>query len=157
MTTAPGPDATQRPMGEDVLAGDLVRDLVARHEAEIADLEARLAATEAAAEEAERAVRRHPALVRLHPDEARALLPVPTGSSGTAGRPPATTVVHRETPAPPGGSHPGPDTGRGGGPASPTAAEPEPAGLATRIVRSHWWWRVGIVLVVVALLLLKWG
>jgi hypothetical protein len=153
VTPAPGPGATEWPEGDDVLDGDLVRDLVSRHEAEIADLEARLGAAEAAAEEAERAVRRHPALVLLHPDEVRALLPEPTGPSGTAGRAPATTVVRREAAPPPTDRVAGSRQADAGSPAT----EPSDAGLGARIIRSHWWWRVGIVLVVVALLLLKLG
>ena len=154
MTTAPGPEATDWPEGDDVLEGDLVRELVARHEAEIADLETRLAAAESDAAEAERAVRRHPALVLLHPDEARDLLPEPSGPSGAGGRPPATTVVRREVAVPVVDRNP--VTRPADGHASP-APEPAGGGLGARIVRSHWWWRVGIVLVVVALLLLKLG
>ena len=154
MTTAADTGAAEWRDGTEVLAGDLVRDLVARHEAEIADLEARLAEVEGAADAAERAVRRHPALVLLHPDEARRLLPEPAPSTGGAERPPATTVVRRSAPPPP----PGPDAGsRHADGAATSEAEADEVGLATRFVRSHWWWRVGIALVVVALLLLKVG
>ncbi len=152
MTTAAGTGATEWPEGIDVLDGDLVRDLVARHEAEIADLEARLAAVEEAADAAERAVRRHPALVLLHPDEARRLLPDPAPSTGGAERPAATTVVRRTAPPP------APDAGiRQSDGAAATEPTTDEMSFATRFVRSHWWWRVGIALVVVALLLLKVG
>ena len=128
----------------------------ARHEAEIADLEARLTVAEAAADAAERAVQRHPALVLLHPDEARRLLPEPAGPTGAGERRSATTVVRRTPPPSPAAGN-GPGSRGADGAASHPGPAPEDAGLATRFIRSHWWWRVGIALVVVALLLLKLG
>lgn len=135
-----------RPATDDAVPGEIVRDLVARNEEAIADLEARLTLAEAEAAASERAVRRHPALVLLPPDEARQLLPAaPRGP-----RPPspgATTVVRRAPTAP--------------AAAAPPSATPAPDGpplsLGSRLVRSHWWWRVGIVLVLVAVVLLKVG
>ncbi len=164
MTVVDGPDAAPggAPSG-DIVPGDLVRDLVARHEAEIADLEARLAVADAAAGVAERAVRRHPALVLLHPDEVRRLVPDPVDPAASVGRRPATTVVRRAPPA--GGSagkvtddaSPAGPRGVAGTGGTANSARPPDAGLGSRIIRSHWWWRAGIALVVVALLLLKFG
>jgi hypothetical protein len=40
---------------------------------------------------------------------------------------------------------------------SPTAPAATPTGLVGRLTTSHWWWRIGIVLVLVALVLVKFG
>jgi hypothetical protein len=138
----------------DVLPGDLVRDLVTRNEDEIETLLARLAELEAQAEEAELAVRRHPGLALVAPDVAERLLPLPQALDVEpgAGRP-RTTVVTR-------GAQARSDTGQAGattapGPASPVTGESK--GVLGRLTTSHWWWRIGIVLVLVALVLLKVG
>lgn len=125
-----------------VLAGDVVRDLVTRHEEEIEALEARAEEIEARAEAAERSVREHPGIA-----------------------PP-----RRVTGAHTGGRRPSPHDGgaaitscrgcRGPNrPVRPPATAPDDAqrGLFGRLATSHWWWRVGIALVVVAIVLLKVG
>ena len=132
-----------------------MRELVARHEAEIADLEARLTVAEAAAGAADGPCGGTPRLILLHPDEARRLAPDPVEPAGNTASRPRTTVVRRNAAsvgrATPAAVVTAPGDHPAGGPGS------EPGGLGSRIVRSHWWWRVGIALVVVALLLLKLG
>jgi len=134
----------------DVLPGDLVRDLVTRNEEEIESLLARLAEVEDRAEAAERDVRGHPGLTLLDPEVAADLVPEPAAPEVDPDRP-RTTVVRRagtDAPAP-----------RSGARTRASAAEPVPTGtgLAGRVTTSHWWWRIGIVLVLVALALLKFG
>ena len=149
----------------DVLPGHLVRDLVNRNEEEIEALVARLTEVEAAAEAVEQEVRVHPGLALLDPDVVADLVPEPTVPEIDPDRP-RTTVVRR---ASPGTS----SDQRGGRPATPTptttptttsmstapVATPTeaPPGLVGRLTTSHWWWRIGIVLVLVALVLLKFG
>ena len=155
MNDGSGADGVATDAG-DVLDGALVRELVARHEAEIADLEDRLAVAEASAADVERTVRRHPALLLLHPDDVRRLVPEPTEPHSTDGPPPRTTVVHR-TAAPPPATERTPVRADRAGPVDAHPTDTGPAGLGSRIVRSHWWWRVGIAVVIVAVLLLKFG
>jgi hypothetical protein len=139
-----------------VLPGDLVRDLVNRNEEAIEALVARANDIEAAAEAAERSVREHPAVALLDPAEAaRLLVETPEPAVADDGRP-RTTVVHRssrDTPtvAPVDGSVAAPvATGVRAGDTAPT-------GFFGRLATSHWWWRIGIALVLVAFLLLKFG
>lgn len=138
----------------DVLPGDLVRDLVNRNEDEIETLLARLAETEVLAEEAEWAVRAHPGLALVAPDVAERLLPQPGAPDPDIGADrPRTTVVTRGAPGP---------TARGRNGATTAHAAPSPAagasrGFVGRLTTSHWWWRIGIGLVLVAVVLLKVG
>ena len=139
----------------DVLPGHLVRELVNRNEEEIEALVARLTDIEAAAEAVEQEVRDHPGLALLDPDVAAVLVPEPTVPEVDPDRP-RTTVVRRATP----GVSSDQRTGRSS--TAPTTApvatptEP-PSGLVGRLTTSHWWWRIGIVIVLVALVLLKFG
>ena len=136
----------------DVLPGDLVRDLVNRNEEEIESLLARLTEIESEAEVAEWDVRAHPGLALLDPDVAADLVPEPVAPDVDPDRP-RTTVVRRaalDAPA----VRPG---RRSGAVTSPTAPAATPTGLVGRLTTSHWWWRIGIVLVLVALVLVKFG
>ena len=136
----------------DVLPGDLVRDLVNRNEEEIESLLARLAEVEAGAGAAEREVRDHPGLAALDPDIVADLVPEPAEPAIDPSRP-RTTVVRRSAPG-----DPVERAGRERGTPTPTTAAPDPpTGLVGRLTTSHWWWRIGIVLVLVALALLKFG
>jgi hypothetical protein len=138
-----------------VLPGDLVRDLVNRNEDAIEALVARANEIEARAEAAERAVREHPGLALLDPAEAsRLVTETPEPAVVDDGRP-RTTVVNRpsyNTPA--GAPRDGAPTRVGtGAPAGESAS----TGFFGRLATSHWWWRIGIALVLVAVLLLKFG
>ncbi len=133
----------------DVLPGDLVRDIVTRNEEEIESLLARLADVEARAEEAERAVRTHAGLALVAPDVAAGLVPEPPPRKVDPDRP-RTIVVQRAAPAPARRER------------QRTATRPAPpaersTGFVGRLTTSHWWWRIGIVLVLVAVVLLKFG
>jgi hypothetical protein len=142
-------DATGPADTPDVLPGDLVRDIVTRNEEEIESLLARLAEVEARAEEAELAVRRHPGLAHVAPDVAAGLVPAPTAPEADPDRP-RTTVVQRAAPGPaPRPRHR--STSRAASPAERST------GFVGRLTTSHWWWRIGIVLVLVAVVLLKFG
>jgi|GEM_PF-3347620 len=141
--------------GNSVLSGALVRDLVVRNEDVIDALSARLAEVESQADEIAQAVRNHPAFTQLDPAVAKRLTTERAPAAGPGGNRPVTTVVDRPaTPATPAAP------GRGGtrSPTRPARAEAErPDGLMGRLSRSHWWWRIGVAAVVVALLLLKFG
>jgi hypothetical protein len=138
--------------GTSILTGDLVRDLVARNEDVIEALETRLAEIERLAAEAERAVRAHPALAKVDPEVARGMIPDPPVPAVIDDGRPRTTVVERPrypVPGPVATSTPI----RG-----VVAPQVEvPSGVVGRLVQSHWWWRIGIALVVVALIILKVG
>ena len=138
-----------------VLPGDLVRDLVNRNEEAIEALVARANEIEARAEAAEQSVREHPALALLDPDEAARIVVEPPEPTVVDDGRPKTTVVHRpsrnsSSGAPPDGSV------ATTGPTAP-AGESAPTGFLGRLATSHWWWRIGIALVLVAFLLLKFG
>jgi hypothetical protein len=147
----------------DVLPGDVVRELVERHERELESLAEDLAEARRHADEAEARVREHPALGLLGSDEAARLLPparppeppastAPSGERAPGTRPPATTVVRRPPHAQQVGSvRPDDD----GGTAAPVA--PETRSRGARLATSHWVWKAGVGLTVVALLLLKFG
>jgi len=135
-----------------VLSGDVVRALVTRHEDEIESLVARAEEIEAEAEAAERAVREHPGFALLDPDEADRLVPVPPAPEPVDDGRPRTTVVRRSAPSAPTGAQ----TDRSA--RAPTGATDDAQlGFFGRLGTSHWWWRIGIALVVVALVLLKVG
>ena len=65
---------------------------------------------------------------------------------------PRTTVVQRPR-------YPAPDPRATSMPARGvvTPRVEVPPGVVGRIIQSHWWWRIGIALVVVALIILKVG
>jgi hypothetical protein len=138
----------------DMLPGDVVRDLVERHEQEIESLLADLEEARREADAAEGLVRSHPAFGLLSADEADRLLPTfvepepVDGPLDAAGRP-RTTVVHRPRSTPPGAA--------GVGAASSDAVAPTVQSRATKLVTSHWVWKAGVALTVTALLLLKFG
>lgn len=135
-----------------ILSGDLVRDLVTRNEEAIEALLARLGDAEHLAAVAEQSVREHPAFALLEADEAARLVPGPAEPTAVDGGRPLTTVVRRPMP-------PASATDRPGGSSTPPVnGSGQPArSLAGRITVSHWWWRVGIALVAVALVILKVG
>ena len=142
-----------------MLPGDLVRELVTRHEEEIEALVARADEAEARADAAERAVREHPAFALLDPDEATRLVPEPPEPVDVDDGRPRTTVVER-SPANRSGAVRSPSgaTPTPGSSPAPAATSPDvPPGFVARITTSHWWWRIGIALVAIALLLLKFG
>jgi hypothetical protein len=138
--------------GTSILSGELVRDLVARNEDVIEALETRLTEIERLAAEAERAVRSHPALAKVDPEVARGLIPDPPVPAVIDDGRLRTTVVQRPrypAPGPVATSTPTP------GVVAPRVEVPP--GVVGRFVQSHWWWRIGIALVVVALIILKVG
>ena len=137
-----------------VVTGEIVRELVARSEQEILDLLAELEAAESEAQRIEQEVRIHPALATMASTEARLFLPPrrpDRGRDPTVTGPPRTTVDARPCPERTVG-------GSGSGP-SPVGHDPTSHGLSwmTRLSRSHWVWRTGVALVLVALALLKFG
>jgi hypothetical protein len=132
----------------DVLSGDLVRDLVTRNEEEIEALLARLDAAERLAATTERSVRQHPAFAFLDPDEATRLVPGPPGPVIVDDGRPQTTVVPRSLP---------PACAAGGSVEFARPSRERPKGFVGRLTTSHWWWRIGIALVAVALLIIKVG
>lgn len=149
VTSGPGPSAA------DTLPGDVVRQLVEQHEEELEALAAELARARREAEEVEALVRHHPALGLLGPDEASRLVPPSVRAPGAAevtatSGPPRTTVVRRPS-ARPSGPDPAPAVG------DPVPTGPSERSAATRLVTSHWIWKAGVALTVVALLLLKFG
>ena len=89
----------------------------------------------------------------LDPDVAADLVPEPAEPAIDPARP-RTTVVRRSAPGDPVERAP---VGERGTPTPTTAAPDPPTGLVGRLTTSHWWWRIGIVLVLVALVLLKFG
>ena len=138
--------------GTSILSGDLVRDLVARNEDVIEALETRLAEIEHLAADAERRVRDHPALALLEPEDVRDLVPNPPVAAVIDDGRPRTTVVQRpRSPAP----VPAATSTPARGVVAPRVKVP--AGVVGRIVQSHWWWRIGIAVVVVSLIILKVG
>ena len=138
----------------DILPGDVVRDLVERHERELQWLADDLAEARLEADAAEARVRVHPALGLLTPDEVAQFLPpapaVPPSPCRDAG-PPRTTVVNRPRPEAPAAS------GGGGEKERSTGHDASPRSGGSRLVTSHWVWKAGIAITVVALLLLKFG
>ena len=135
-----------------VLSGEVVHDLVSRHEDEIEALVARVEEIEARAAAAERTVREHPGFALLDPDEAERLVPASPAPEPVDDGRPRTIVVRRSAPA-------GATAGRTDPSSSPPAgpADEAASGFLGRLATSHWWWRIGIALVVVAILLLKVG
>jgi hypothetical protein len=153
MTEVTGLEAVGVDDGAPMLPGDLVRGLVSRNEEAIDALLAHLDEVERSAAAAERSVREHPGLSLLPPGEAEQLIPAPPAPVVVVddGRP-RTTVVDRSRPTPsPGGRS------RASRATAGTAALEMSKGWLTRLTTSHLWWRIGIVLVVVALLLVKFG
>jgi hypothetical protein len=144
------------PVADGILPGDVVRDLVERHERELDSLADDLAEARLEADAAEARIREHPALGLLSPDEAARLVlpPAPTGPvAPTAARrstEPRTTVVRRpREPA---------RTGAGGGGDRGGSGAPEaPRSRASQLITSHWVWKAGVAVTLVALLLLKFG
>ena len=132
------------------LPGDLVWDLDNRNEEEIESLLARLTDVESEAEVAEREVRDHLGQTLLDPDVAADLVPEPPVPEVDPDRP-RMTVVRRAAPGAPAARA----DRRSRTSTSATAPEGTSAGLASRLTTSHWWWRIDIVLVLVALVLLK--
>ena len=136
----------------EVLSGEVVRALFDRNEESLSALQEELAAAAQEADAAEARVRAHPGVGLLSADEVGDLLP-PAPEASAAGPPSAdaarTTVVHRPRPASTSGEQvPG---GAGDPP------EVDERGRMTRLVTGHWVWKAGIALMVVALLLLKFG
>ena len=138
--------------GASVLSGDVVRALVTSHEEELEALVTRAEEIEHEADAAERAVRDHPGFALLDPDEAARLVPVPTTPEPVDDGRPRTTVVQRSTPE----ARVGARTERSARPPVGAQDDHRP-GFFGRLGTSHWWWRIGIALVVVALVLLKVG
>ena len=136
-------------LGAAAFPGDVVRELFDRNELELEELVAELEEARRAADTAEARVRAHPALGLLTPDEVAVLVPADREPepAGPAQDPARTTVVRR----PPAPSGAGP-----GGPAGPDD-DLDPRSPVARIVTSQWIWKVGVAVVVVALLLLKFG
>ena len=146
--------------------GELVRELVARYEQDIVDLRAELEAAETEADRIEQQVRVHPALAMMGSTEARLLLAPrrpARGRHSLATARPRTTVDARPRPQPNGAVG---GAGQGRPPvsndereASSTDQAPASRDLSwtARLSRSHWVWRTGIVLVLVGLVLLKFG
>jgi hypothetical protein len=137
------------------LPGDVVRELVERHERELASLAADLDRARREADAVEARVRSHPALDLLAPLEVARLVPVVSGNGaapGTTATAPRTTVVPR--PRAPGPPAPRPTAGSGADPADPAA---DTRSVGSRLVTSHWVWKAGVALTAVALLLLKFG
>jgi hypothetical protein len=146
------------------IPGDLVRDLVAGKEQEITALlgELELALRDAA--EAERRLADHPSasLVADLADEddavpAEAGMPQTTDGAATTGERPRTTVVSRPRIAQTGTDDSAASTSN---PASdrPSTVEPgEDSGRWSTLVTSHLVLKVGIVITLVALALLKFG
>ncbi|MGA2838079.1 MAG: hypothetical protein ABSF84_15915 [Acidimicrobiales bacterium] len=137
-----------------VLPGDAVRDLVERHERELESLADDLAEARLEADAVEARIRDHPALGLLTPDEVTRLLPPAPAAKPTsapASGPPRTTVDRRPRPQGPTGSDGRGHEGRTTEPDTP------PRSRASGLVTSHWVWKAGIAITVVALLLLKFG
>jgi len=135
----------------------MVRELFAQHEREIESLLDDLAVARREADDVEARVREHPALGLLGPEEVRRWCPVPDPPVSAAAPsvpppgPARTTVVHRpRRPVGPGEAG-GADAGRRAG--DGTDAPPR----APMAVRYSWAWKVGVVVAVVGLLLLKFG
>jgi hypothetical protein len=149
-----------------VVPGETVRDLVARYEQEIADLLAELEAAETEADRIEQQVRVHPTLAMMESTEAQLLLAPrrpDRGRQSLASARPRTTVDARPRPQPNGAVS---SAGQGRAPVSNDEREGSGADQApasdvlsrmTRLSRSHWVWRTGVVLVLVGLILLKFG
>jgi hypothetical protein len=147
----------------DVLPGDVVRDLFERHEQEIESLLADLTEARREADAAEEQVRAHPAFGLLGADEAERLLPTaviadPVEPAVDADGRPRTTVVNRHRPTPAAGAVQSvPPSGPGATAPPSDIGSPTERSRASRLVTSHWVWKVGVVLTVTALLLLKFG
>ncbi len=144
----PGAEGT-----DEALPGDVVRTLFDRNEQVLDALKVELDEATAEADQAEARVRAHPALGLLAADEVEVLVPperAPEPVAGPTGGPPRTTVDRR-----PSRVVPTPEAVVPGG----SVAGVEDAGrpLVTRVVTSHWVWKVGVAVVVVALLLVKFG
>jgi len=138
--------------GASALSGDVVRALVTRHEEELEALVARAEELENEAAAAERAVREHPGFALLDPDEAARLIPAPPAPGPVDDDRPRTTVVQRASPEVATGAR----SDRSTRPPAEAQDATRP-GFFGRLGTSHWWWRIGIALVVVALVLLKVG
>lgn len=152
-----GAELVQGPVGtggaDDVLPGEVVRTLFDRNEQVLDALRIELDEATADADAAESRVRAHPALGLLAADEVKVLVPpdrTPVATGPVSTDPPRTTVDRRPSrSAPPvGPAVPGP--------APVGVVTDEPSGV-TRLLTSHWIWKVGVAVVVVALLLLKFG
>jgi hypothetical protein len=133
-----------------VIPGDVVRDLVARNEREIDEL---LALLEQALHEAEEAESRAGDSVVAVRGANGSTSRLGAGATGpvvprrtTTGGAPRTTVDARDRSAP---SASTPHIERG--------HAPTPAGSKTSWFTSHWVWRSGVALTVLALVLLKFG
>ena len=160
--------------GSPIVDGETVRELVARHEAEIERLMAQLARVERAATEMEAEARSHPAYGLLDPAERRRLEALPAaddedpsagarsddGDSGKGERRPRTTVDAR--PRRRADAAAALPTGR----SKAASTEPRDQGDSTErgerswfasMVTSHWVWKVGIALCAIAILLIKFG
>jgi hypothetical protein len=132
----------------------VVRELFDRNEQELELLRQELDAACREAEAAESRARTHPALGLLTPGEVTMLVPPDRGS--VHGRepedtPPRTTVDRRSRSV--GAPVPAHEAGGAGG----ASADDDGPSRVGRLVTSHWVWRVGVAVVVVALVLLKVG
>ena len=150
----PVPASAVAPVPGDSLPGDVVRALFDRNEQELEALRREFDDACHETEAVEARVRAHPALGLLTPDEVTMLVPPDRGSglgSPHEAPPPRTTVDRRPRTAEALAAvvEGGAGDGAVGGEAGRTRAG--------RLVTSHWVWRVGVAVVVVALLLLKFG
>ena len=139
----------------DVMPGDVVRTLFDRNEQVLAALRLELDEAERETDAAESRVRSHPALGLLAPDEVEVLVPAAREAAGglpLAALPPRTTVVRRPR-ATPSAADGGPEARGDGG----AGTADDTRTRAARLVTSHWVWKAGVAVTVVALLLLKFG
>ena len=141
------------PTDGEALPGEAVRTLFDRNEQVLEALRLELEAAVAEADDAEARVRTHPALGLLAADEVQMLVPPerPRDDPATlpAG-PPLTTVDRRPSVA-------RPAPGQVAGPVDGGDVDVDGRTRIGRLVTGHWVWKAGVAVVVVALLLLKFG
>lgn len=157
MRASATPDSGAPACGDAVVPTEVVTALVARVEGQLASLRNEIAGLESQADAVEHDLRTHLAGVAgydgLERDVVRRLASWLDGESDPEAPPPRTTVVNR--PALPATDHPAPSSW----PAAAAALEPHDAasgGLLARIPATILV-RLGVVVVVAALLLLKLG
>jgi hypothetical protein len=152
ITSVPVPGGTL-----DALPGEVVRNLFDRNEQVLEALRSEFDEVVREADAAEAKLRAHPALGLLAADEAAMLVPVPSDRREPGATTPTelarTTVDPRPRPTAP----PGPAVPDVPGGSDPRDGNGTGKTRVSRLIASHWVWKCGVAVTVVALLLLKFG
>ena len=148
-TAVPLPGGT-----EEALPGEVVRTLFDRNEQVLEALRSELDEAIREADAAEALVRAHPALGLLAPDEVEVLVPGVDRTTGSRALGARRAAAHH-------GGHPPAEADAGGSGRTRCSGTDGSSGTeqtgVSRLVTSHWVWKAGIAVTLIALLLLKFG